>query len=71
MGGRNTVLLDAISCRIPLVSDIPTIIFGADVSHPESGEDVCPSIAAVSISILLKLIALHMFDRFLILLFRL
>ncbi|KAI4369656.1 hypothetical protein MLD38_018077 [Melastoma candidum] len=30
MGGRNTVLLDAISCRIPLVSDIPTIIFGAD-----------------------------------------
>jgi len=53
MGGRNTVLLDAISCRIPLVSDVPTIIFGADVSHPESGEDVCPSIAAVSISILL------------------
>jgi eukaryotic translation initiation factor 2C len=50
MGGRNTVLLDAISCRIPLVSDIPTIIFGADVSHPEAGEDVCPSLAAVSIS---------------------
>ncbi|GAU45969.1 hypothetical protein TSUD_194170, partial [Trifolium subterraneum] len=47
MGGRNTVLLDAISCRIPLVSDIPTIIFGADVSHPEVGEDVCPSLAAV------------------------
>ncbi|XP_045829694.1 protein argonaute PNH1-like [Trifolium pratense] len=47
MGGRNTVLLDALSCRIPLVSDIPTIIFGADVSHPEAGEDVCPSLAAV------------------------
>ncbi|KAK1390581.1 Argonaute 10 [Heracleum sosnowskyi] len=47
MGGRNTVLMDAISCRIPLVSDIPTIIFGADVTHPENGEDSSPSIAAV------------------------
>uniref|UniRef100_A0A2N9F5D0 Piwi domain-containing protein n=1 Tax=Fagus sylvatica TaxID=28930 RepID=A0A2N9F5D0_FAGSY len=55
MGGRNTVLLDAISCRIPLVSDIPTIIFGADVTHPENGEErrrlqYDPSIAAVMIS---------------------
>ncbi|PKA46781.1 Protein argonaute PNH1 [Apostasia shenzhenica] len=47
MGGRNTVLLDAISWRIPLVSDKPTIIFGADVTHPETGEDCSPSIAAV------------------------
>lgn len=50
MGGRNTVLLDAISCRIPLVSDIPTIIFGADVTHPENGEDSSPSIAAVQLT---------------------
>ena len=49
MGGRNTVLLDAISWRIPLVSDKPTIIFGADVTHPETGEDSSPSIAAVLI----------------------
>lgn len=49
MGGRNTVLLDALRWKIPLVSDIPTIIFGADVTHPESGEDFSPSIAAVSI----------------------
>ncbi|KAL5975230.1 hypothetical protein ACLOJK_031909 [Asimina triloba] len=47
MGGRNTVLLDALSWRIPLVSDIPTIIFGADVTHPETGEESSPSIAAV------------------------
>ena len=47
MGGRNTVLLDALSSGIPLVSDIPTIIFGADVTHPETGDDSCPSIAAV------------------------
>ena len=49
MGGRNTVLLDALSWRIPLVSDIPTIIFGADVTRPETRDDSSPSIAAVSI----------------------
>ncbi|XP_048424946.1 protein argonaute 5 [Pyrus x bretschneideri] len=47
VGGRNTVLIDAIQRRIPLVSDIPTIIFGADVTHPQPGEDSSPSIAAV------------------------
>jgi hypothetical protein len=47
------VLLDAISWRIPLVSDIPTIIFGADVTHPETGEDSSPSIAAVRLIITL------------------
>ena len=47
LGGRNTVLVDALRLRIPQVSDIPTIIFGADVTHPETGEDSSPSIAAV------------------------
>ncbi|XP_068646906.1 protein argonaute 1-like [Aristolochia californica] len=47
VGGRNTVLMDALSMRIPLVSDTPTIIFGADVTHPHPGEDSSPSIAAV------------------------
>ncbi|KAL5716727.1 argonaute 1B [Ranunculus cassubicifolius] len=47
VGGRNTVLIDALSRRIPVVSDEPTIIFGADVSHPHPGEDSSPSIAAV------------------------
>ncbi|KAL8188583.1 hypothetical protein R6Q57_029871 [Mikania cordata] len=47
VGGRNTVLRDAISRRIPNVSDVPTIIFGADVTHPHPGEDSSPSIAAV------------------------
>ncbi|CAN6692256.1 unnamed protein product [Malus baccata var. baccata] len=47
VGGRNTVLTDAIERRIPRVSDIPTIIFGADVTHPQPGEDSSPSIAAV------------------------
>ncbi|KAJ0974499.1 hypothetical protein J5N97_016464 [Dioscorea zingiberensis] len=47
VGGRNTVLMDALRRRIPLVSDRPTIIFGADVTHPHPGEDSSPSIAAV------------------------
>ncbi|KAH7838775.1 hypothetical protein Vadar_031027 [Vaccinium darrowii] len=46
-GGRNTVLLDAIAKKIHLVTDRPTIIFGADVTHPQPGEDCSPSIAAV------------------------
>lgn len=46
-GGRNTVLVDALRRRLSLVSDVPTIIFGADVTHPHPGEDTSPSIAAV------------------------
>ncbi|XP_074274658.1 protein argonaute PNH1-like isoform X2 [Silene latifolia] len=48
-GGRNSVLLDAISKRIPILTDKgePTIIFGADVTHPSSREGSTPSIAAV------------------------
>ncbi|KAI5428874.1 argonaute 5, variant 3 [Lathyrus oleraceus] len=46
-GGRNTVLNDAFEKRIPLVTDMPTIIFGVDVTHPQPGEDLSPSIAAV------------------------
>ncbi|XP_022729133.1 protein argonaute 5-like isoform X2 [Durio zibethinus] len=47
VGGRNTVLDDAIQRRIPRVSDYPTIIFGSDVTHPQPGEDSSSSIAAV------------------------
>ncbi|GAB2263070.1 hypothetical protein Droror1_Dr00004067 [Drosera rotundifolia] len=46
-GGRNTVLLDAIEKNIPMISDRPTIIIGADVTHASPGEDSVPSIAAV------------------------
>nr|POE96118.1 protein argonaute 5 [Quercus suber] len=46
-GGRNNVLSDAIQKRIPLVSDRPTIILGAGVTHPQPGEVSSPSIAAV------------------------
>ncbi|KAJ8426313.1 hypothetical protein Cgig2_007836 [Carnegiea gigantea] len=46
-GGSNSVLLDAIQRNIPLLTDRPTIVFGADVTHAAPGEDSCASIAAV------------------------
>lgn len=49
VGGRNTVLVDALSKRIPFVSDKVTIVFGADVTHPHPGEESSPSIAAVCV----------------------
>lgn len=39
---------DAITQNIPGVRNVPTIIFGADVTHPQPGDDSNPSIAAVS-----------------------
>ncbi|XP_039797428.1 protein argonaute MEL1-like [Panicum virgatum] len=48
VGGRNTVLERAFEpSGIPFVSDVPTIIFGADVTHPVAGEDSSASVAAV------------------------
>lgn len=47
VGGRNTVLCDAIARRISHVTDVPTIIFSADVTHAQPGEDSSPSIAVV------------------------
>ncbi|KAL1557676.1 argonaute 5 [Salvia divinorum] len=46
-GGRNSVLELAVKGKFPYLSDRPTIIFGADVTHPQPGEDSSPSIAAV------------------------
>ncbi|KAL3518467.1 hypothetical protein ACH5RR_021056 [Cinchona calisaya] len=47
VGGRNAVLEQAVQRKIPFLTDRPTIIFGADVTHPQPGEDSSPSIAAV------------------------
>ncbi|CAN4100830.1 unnamed protein product [Withania somnifera] len=47
VGGRNSVLELAYNKQIPFLTDVPTIIFGADVTHPQPGEDSSPSIAAV------------------------
>jgi eukaryotic translation initiation factor 2C len=56
VGGRNTVLERAfVRNGIPFVSEVPTIIFGADVTHPPPGEDSASSIAAVSFFLLLSI----------------
>lgn len=47
VGGTNAVLEQAVQKKIPFLTDLPTIIFGADVTHPQPGEDSSPSIAAV------------------------
>uniref|UniRef100_A0A0E0JW28 Piwi domain-containing protein n=1 Tax=Oryza punctata TaxID=4537 RepID=A0A0E0JW28_ORYPU len=47
MGGRNTVLVDALAMRLPHVRDTPTIVFGAHVTHPHPGKANSSSIAAV------------------------
>ncbi|KAD7478368.1 hypothetical protein E3N88_01504 [Mikania micrantha] len=47
MGGINSLLAVECSYSIPLVSKIPTIIFGMDVSHGSPGRSDVPSIAAV------------------------
>ncbi|XP_051134419.1 protein argonaute MEL1-like isoform X2 [Andrographis paniculata] len=47
VGGRNTVLQKP----MPILYDRPTIVFGADVTHPQPGEDSSPSIAAVVASV--------------------
>lgn len=45
--GVNTVLADCALGKVPFYSEVPTIIFGADVTHPSPGEDSGPSIAPV------------------------
>ena len=47
LGGLNTLLQTEVSRAIPIVSAVPTIILGMDVSHGQPGQSDRPSIAAV------------------------
>ncbi|XP_077248856.1 protein argonaute 4A-like [Tasmannia lanceolata] len=47
LGGMNSLLAVEQSPSIPLISKIPTIILGMDVSHGSPGQSDVPSIAAV------------------------
>ncbi|KAI8573323.1 hypothetical protein RHMOL_Rhmol01G0268200 [Rhododendron molle] len=47
LGGLNSMLAVEHSPSIPLVSKVPTIIIGMDVSHGSPGQSDVPSIAAV------------------------
>lgn len=46
LGGRNSILKG----ELPKVADAPTIIFGADVTHPMTMDNTRPSLAALSAS---------------------
>lgn len=52
-GGRNSVFAN-IRTSLPIVSNKPTIIFGADVTHPNALDDIAPSIASVRFIFLSK-----------------
>ncbi|WCJ28670.1 Argonaute family protein [Euphorbia peplus] len=47
LGGLNSFLANEQSRSIPMVSKVPTIIFGMDVSHGSPGHSDAPSVAAV------------------------
>ncbi|CAG8668612.1 21019_t:CDS:2 [Gigaspora margarita] len=47
LGGMNSFILPA---EVPFISDRPTILMGADVTHPAPGDTVRPSIAALCAS---------------------
>ncbi|KAL6491710.1 argonaute 5 [Orobanche gracilis] len=47
MGGRNSVLENALRSELPYVSDCRTIIFGAAVTHPQPWDNSSPSVAGV------------------------
>ncbi|KAL5727777.1 hypothetical protein ACHQM5_000932 [Ranunculus cassubicifolius] len=50
LGGLNSLLAVERPCSIPLISKIPTIILGMDVSHGSPGQSDVPSVAALVIS---------------------
>lgn len=48
LGGINSLLCIENSSSLPIVSKVPTLILGMDVSHGAPGHSDAPSIAAVS-----------------------
>ncbi|KAL0460899.1 UNVERIFIED_CONTAM: protein argonaute 4 [Sesamum latifolium] len=47
LGGLNSVLAGELSPSLPVISKVPTLILGMDVSHGSPGQSDIPSIAAV------------------------
>src|SRR5687767_7671248 len=50
LGGLNSMLQVESSPAMPLISKVPTMILGMDVSHGSPGQSGVPSIAAVSMT---------------------
>lgn len=55
LGGVSSMLAGELHPTIPVVSKIPTLILGMDVSHGSPGQSDIPSIAAV------KFLKFHVF----------
>lgn len=51
VGGYNSLLAWEVDSKLPKISNVPTIIFGMDVSHGPPGYSDSPSIAAVVASV--------------------
>lgn len=51
LGGVSSVLAGERPATLPVVSKVPTLILGMDVSHGSPGQSDIPSIAAVSVYI--------------------
>eukprot|EP01018_Ginkgo_biloba_P035318 Gb_34718 [translate_table: standard] len=50
LGGQNSLLADEQQNRLPLISEVPSLIIGADISHARVGDGNSPSICAVAAS---------------------
>lgn len=64
LGGLNSMLTVEHAPAIPMVSKVPTIILGMDVSHGSPGQSDVPSIAAVwSLSIFIESYFYFLFNQ--------
>ena len=59
LGGVSSMLAGELPPTLPVVSKIPTLILGMDVSHGSPGQSDIPSIAAV------KFLKFHVLNFFL------
>ena len=48
LGGQNSLLVDEERKNLPLISKVPSLITGVDISHSRIGDDSGPSILSVS-----------------------
>uniref|UniRef100_A0A0C9S839 TSA: Wollemia nobilis Ref_Wollemi_Transcript_12440_3188 transcribed RNA sequence n=1 Tax=Wollemia nobilis TaxID=56998 RepID=A0A0C9S839_9CONI len=50
LGGQNSLLVDEEKKNLPLISNVPSLIIGADISHSRVGDDSGPSILSICAS---------------------
>ncbi|KAH9299202.1 hypothetical protein KI387_030884, partial [Taxus chinensis] len=50
LGGQNSLLVDEERKKLPFISEVPSLIIGADISHSRVGDDSGPSILSIAAS---------------------